>query len=300
MSKVFIRDKINLKKINFIWFLAVLPMVLAGFYKNGIKLYNMKLVSIYGMFKPLIFVIIGFIIGILVNIIYERIIKKSKENLSHAAFSSFHPFYGVLVASTISINTNLIIFSVCVFICFLISKFFNNSLVNSIALTSLLIILITDLLGDFSYLNVYEKANNLNLGALDYLIGRGSGGINTTHVILLIVSLIILGIQNFYKKEIPIYSSIVFLILITGYSIYKNMLGDILDIFFSNGILFSYVFVASDTLSSPYTQKGRVIYSLIIGIFTFGLYLVYPPLSALGAIVLASIASPTIDKICSK
>lgn len=296
----YLKSNLNQKKINTYLFVSLLPLIITGFYKNGIKLYINHLVGILGMFKPLVFDILGLSLGILVNIIYEKVIKKNPESLKHIIFSSYHPLYGLLIASVISINTNIIIFTLVTFISLLVSKMIKNNKVNTVALTSLIIIFIMNITGTFTFNNIYESTNNLNLDSLDYLIGRGSGGLNTTHVILLIISLIILCNQKFYKKEIPFYTTIVFSLGIIIYSIITNDIGKSIDHIFSNGILFTYVFIATDSLTTPRTYKGKIIYSIVVGLVTIGLYIIYPPLSALGAVVIGSICSQTIDKLCLK
>ena len=135
MKDVFIKSKMNLKKINIYLFISLLPLIIAGFYKNGINLYTNHLVSFLGMLKPLIFDILGLTIGISVNIIHERIFRKSKDKLSSIMFTSFHPFYGLLIASVISINTNIFLFIMITFLSLMISKFFKSSkLLNLISI----------------------------------------------------------------------------------------------------------------------------------------------------------------------
>jgi Na+-translocating ferredoxin:NAD+ oxidoreductase RnfD subunit len=112
--------------------------------------------------------------------------------------------------------------------------------------------------------------------------------------------LIILCNEEFYKKEIPLYTSIVFSACIIIYGIATNNVGDILNNIFSNGILFSFIFIATDPLTSSYTVKGKIIYSIITGLVTFGLFLIYPPLSALGGILFASICHDTLDKLTER
>lgn len=296
----YLKNNLNQKKINIYLFISLIPLLITGFYKNGIKLYINDLVGIPGLLKPLILDILGFTIGILVNIIYEKIIKKKPGKLKHIIFDSYHPLYGLLIASVISINTNIILFILVTFIMLLLSKFIKQDKINIVALTALIIIFIINITETFTFNNAYEKVNNLNLDALDYLIGRGSGGVNTTHVILLIISLVILCNQKFYKKEIPFYSSIFFSLGIIIYSVITNDIGKSIDHIFSNGILFTYVFIATDSLTSPRTYKGKIIYSIIIGLVTVGLYIIYPPLSALGTVVIGSMCHDTIDKLCEK
>lgn len=295
MNKTYLKAKDNIKSINLNIFIALLPLLFTGFYKNGLKLYMNNLVSVYGLFKPLLFDIIGLLCGIIVNIIYNRI-KKSNNKI----FNDFYPLYGLLIASVISINTNIVLFTTSTFILLLISKLLNNNKINIIAFTSLIIIFISNLLGQFTYLNLYEQKNTLTLNSLDYLIGRGSGGINTTYILVLIISLIVLSVNRYYKKEIPLYSSITFISCLTFYLIFTNKIGTILDNIFTNGILFSYIFIAPEFLTSSYTKKGKIIYSIIIGVVTFILYLFYPPLSALGGIIIASLCHRIIDKLCQR
>lgn len=296
MNNIYMRSKDSLKKIMLQIIIALIPLLIAGFYKNGIKLYTGSYVTFIGMFKPLVLDLIGFASGIIVNIIYENIIKKEKS-IKDAAFSSFHPLYGLLIASVISINTKVWLFSIVVFICLFVSKFLKKDNINIMAISALIIIFVTKLIYGFTFLNFYEQVNTLHLDTLDYLIGRGSGGINTTHVILLALSFIILCNIKSYKKEIPICASIVYSACIIVYCAFNNELGTILDNIFSNGILFSFIFIATDSLSSSYTAKGKIIYSIITGLASFGLFLIYPPLSALGGILIASITHSTIDKI---
>ena len=295
MNKTYLKAKDNIKSINLNIFIALLPLLFTGFYKNGLKLYMNNLVSVYGLFKPLLFDIIGLLCGIIVNIIYNRI-KKSNNKV----FNDFYPLYGLLIASVISINTNIALFTTSTFILLLISKLLNNNKINIIAFTSLIIIFISNLLGQFTYLNLYEQKNTLTLDSLDYLIGRGSGGINTTYILVLIISLIVLSVNRYYEKEIPLYSSITFISCLTFYLIFTNKIGTILDNIFTNGILFSYIFIAPEFLTSSYTKKGKIIYSIIIGVVTFILYLFYPPLSALGGIIIASLCHRIIDKLCQR
>ena len=289
-----IKSNNSIKKISFIYLISLLPLILFGFYKNGINLYLKGLINIFNMFKPILFIIIGFIIGILVNIIYEKYINKNKSKVIDIIFSSFHPIYGILIACISSINTNLILFTIITFIVLFISKFLSLK-INYIALTSLIIFFIMSMTNKFTFLNVYEASTNFNMNAIDYLFGKGSGGIFTTNILLLIVSYIILYNSKTYKKNIPIISTITFSILTIIYSILTNNIGNILNMLFTNGILFSFVFIATDFISSSYTKNGIIIYSILVGILTFVLYLINPALSSLGGILIASIFNSLID-----
>lgn len=290
-----IKNNNSIEKMSYIYLLSLLPLILFGFYKNGISLYIKDYVNILGMLKPLLLILCGFIIGILVNIIYEKVIKKSQNNIREIIFSSFHPIYGILISCIISINTNIFLFSIITFVVLFISKFISINKVNYIALSGLIIFFIMNIMGEFSFLNIYESTNNFNMNAVDYLFGRGSGGVFTTNVILLTISFIVLYNSKIYKKTIPIFSISTFILLTIIYCISTNNIINIMNMLFTNGILFSFIFIATEPISSSYTKKGMAIYGIIVGILTFLLYLIQPALSSLGAILIASIFNSLID-----
>lgn len=295
----FIKSKLTIKKINITLLISLIPLILAGFYKNGIKLYYLKYINIINMLKPLLLSLIGYLLGIIVNIIYDKI-KKKHTPLKTLIQDSFYPYYGLLIASLISINTPYYIFIPVTFILLLINKIINNKNINIVALTVLIIILLMNITNNFTYLNIYEQTNNLHLEPLDYFLGMGSGGINTTNILLLLLSIIILFKEEFYKKEIPIVGTTVYLILTIIYAIYKQDILLILDSIFSNNILFSFIYVATIFEYSPITKKGTTIYSILLGLITFILYLVYPSLASLGGILLSSICIKYINKIIER
>lgn len=285
----------SIKRITLTYIISLLPLILFGFYKNGISLYIKKYVNILEMFKPLVIILLGFLIGATVNVIYEKKINKNKDNIKDIIFSSLHPIYGILIGCISSINTNIILFSLVTFIILLISKFIKNTKINYITLTSLIIFFIMNIFGKFSFLNAYEVSNNFNMNAIDYLFGKGNGGIVTTNILLLIISYIILYNSNIYKRNIPIYSFISFLLLTIIYCFIKNDIGNIMNMLFTNGILFSFVYIASEPNSSSYTRLGSTIYGIIVGILSFIFYLINPALSSLGGIFIASIFNSLID-----
>ena len=289
-----IKNNDSIKRMSLIYIISLLPLIVYGFYKNGINLYLKNYVNFIDMLKPLVIVLLGFVIGCLVNYIYEKILKKNKSSFIDIIFSSFHPIYGILIAGISSINTSIILFLVVTFIILFISKFLKYK-INYVALSSLIIFFIMNIFKKFSFLNPYEASKNFNLNSIDYLFGKGSGGIITTSIILLLISFTVLCISKIYKKNIAIYSIVTFTILSVLYLIYKNNIGEIMDVLFTNGIMFSFIYVGTDSVSSSYTKKGIIIYGILVGILTFAFYLINPALSSLGGILIASILNSLID-----
>lgn len=276
----FVREETNIKKIISYLYISIIPLLIFGFYKNGIKSYD----GIY-ILHPLILDLVGFASGTVVSIILEK--KKP--------LTSFYPFYGLLSASLVFPNTNIIVFGLICFISLFIYKKINKNNVNIVCVIALIVILISNFY-ETSYLNLVINSNT-NLDGLDYLLGKGSAGLNASCTLLSLASYLYLSTKDFYKKEIPLYSFLIYSILMV---IYLSFIGDINSLFvrlLSNGTIFSLVFVSTMGTTSSYTKRGRICYALILGILMFILSFSFPSLAVISAIFLVSIMHKYIDKL---
>ena len=276
----FVREETNIKKIISYLYISIIPLLIFGFYKNGIKSYD----GIY-ILHPLILDLVGFASGALVSIILEK--KKP--------LTSFYPFYGLLSASLVFPNTSIIVFGLICFISLFIYKKINKNNVNIVCVIALIVILISNFY-ETSYLNLVINSIN-NLDGLDYLLGKGSTGLNASCTLLSLASYLYLSTKDFYKKEIPLYSFLIYSILMV---IYLSFIGDINSLFvrlLSNGTIFSLVFVSTMGTTSSYTKRGRICYALILGILMFILSFSFPSLAVISAIFLVSIMHKYIDKL---
>ena len=276
----FVREETNIKKIISYLYISIIPLLIFGFYKNGIKGYD----GIY-ILHPLILDLVGFASGALVSIILEK--KKP--------LTSFYPFYGLLSASLVFPNTSIIVFGLICFISLFIYKKINKNNVNIVCVIALIVILISNFY-ETSYLNLVINSNT-NLDGLDYLLGKGSAGLNASCTLLSLASYLYLSTKDFYKKEIPLYSFLIYSILMV---IYLSFIGDINSLFvrlLSNGTIFSLVFVSTMGTTSSYTKRGRICYALILGILMFILSFSFPSLAVISAIFLVSIMHKYIDTL---
>lgn len=276
----FVREETNIKKIISYLYISIIPLLIFGFYKNGIKSYD----GIY-ILHPLILDLVGFASGALVSIILEK--KKP--------LTSFYPFYGLLSASLVFPNTSIIVFGLICFISLFIYKKINKNNVNIVCVIALIVILISNFY-ETSYLNLVINSNT-NLDGLDYLLGKGSAGLNASCTLLSLASYLYLSTKAFYKREIPLYSFLTYSILMV---IYLSFIGDINSLFvrlLSNGTIFSLVFVSTMGSTSSYTKRGRICYALILGILMFILSFSFPSLAVISAIFLVSIMHKYIDKL---
>ena len=276
----FVREETNIKKIISYLYISIIPLLIFGFYKNGIKSYD----GIY-ILHPLILDLVGFASGTVVSIILEK--KKP--------LTSFYPFYGLLSASLVFPNTSIIVFGLICFISLFIYKKINKNNVNIVCVIALIVILISNFYEN-SYLNLVINSNT-NLDGLDYLLGKGSAGLNASCTLLSLASYLYLSTKAFYKREIPLYSFLTYSILMV---IYLSFIGDINSLFvrlLSNGTIFSLVFVSTMGTTSSYTKRGRICYALILGILMFILSFSFPSLAVISAIFLVSIMHKYIDKL---
>lgn len=276
----FVREETNIKKIISYLYISIIPLLIFGFYKNGIKSYD----GIY-ILHPLILDLVGFASGTVVSTILEK--KKP--------LTSFYPFYGLLSASLVFPNTSIIVFGLICFISLFIYKKINKNNVNIVCVIALIVILISNFY-ETSYLNLVINSNT-NLDGLDYLLGKGSAGLNASCTLLSLASYLYLSTKAFYKREIPLYSFLTYSILMV---IYLSFIGDINSLFvrlLSNGTIFSLVFVSTMGTTSSYTKRGRICYALILGILMFILSFSFPSLAVISAIFLVSIMHKYIDKL---
>ncbi|MBR6072940.1 MAG: RnfABCDGE type electron transport complex subunit D [Bacilli bacterium] len=297
-NNVYVRSKRSIKNITLLRIVLLLPLIIYGVYKNGIYLYINKYTNILGLFKPLVFILIGALIGAIVNILYEYIIKRNKDKLIDVIFSSFHVEYGMLLGCIASLNTNLIIYSSVIFVVFIISKFLKNR-INTICFIFIIIyVLQYYLFGGFSYLNAYDTSRVFNFDFMDYMVGRGEGGIATTHIILLIISLLGITITNNNKTNISISAIVTSLAIFSIYAIISN--NNVGTILLQNSYIFLFTYVATDYVTSSYTPNGQVIFGILVGCITFGLYFVNPILAPYISIIIVSLLNNLIDRVTNK
>lgn len=296
-NNIYIRSNKSIKTISLtkIWFL--IPLMIYGLYKNGIYLYKENYIQFIDIFRPLIYILIGGLIGCLVNIFYMKVIRKSKDDLISIMFSSFHIEYGIIIGMLTSINTNIVLYTIALLVIFMLSKFTNNR-VNLICFTSIVIYLISKYTIGYNFLNVYEQSKVFSYEFMDFLIGRYPGGIASTHIILILLSAFGLYMTNNIKGSISL-SSIVTLVILFG--IYAVISGTSFPtLLLSNNIIMIMCYVATDTKTSSYTKNGMIIFGILVGILTFLNTFIDPILAPLLSVLIVSLLNNLIDRIANR
>lgn len=278
------KDKNSLVKT---YFIALIPLLLFSFYKNGILLYQNKLISFIDMFIPLYFYIISILVGFLV----AHLNKSDKRE---------YVLYALILACTISINTNMLLYPIVLFVSLFIASFLQKKKEFNLLASTRILLILALLLNSYSYMNVAEKIEAFNYNYLDIFIGYGVGGLASNSLFFCFIAFLILSFNKFYKKVIPIASSFsAFIVFILLFFITKNEI--YLENLLNGSLYFAFVFVGTDLYVSPYTKMGKIIYGLVIGLFTVLLSIFVPIYEAPYLVILfVSLFFPIFDKIIPK
>ncbi len=267
------------------YYIALIPILLFGFYKNGIMLYQNNYVSFGDALIPLYFYFISAVVGFLVAFI-------TKEKRSQIIF------YALLISCSVSINTNMFLYPVLLFVGLFVSLYLAHKWqIHTLSLTRIILILAL-FLGTYSYLNVSEKIGAFNYDLWDLFFGYGSGGIATTSFLFLLFSFLILLFNPFYKKWIPLSASASFAILFfLLFPFTKDAY--YLESILNGTVYFGFVFVATDFYVTPSSKKGMIIYGLLIGLLSaiLGIFIPIYEISYI-SIFLVSFIIPLIDRFC--
>lgn len=327
MTGPYIKNKNSTNKIMSHLIIALLPIILFSFYKNGIIPFIHNKTDILSMIYPLIFILIGTLSTVLFEGLYVKFILKEKDLKNYLANSySFIP--GLFLSLILPINTPISILVLGAFVSSIIGKMlfggfgnnvFNPALIGRLFIISTYAIVITN---NGGYLNSYEidtisSATPLSNASMiegigtyetlvapygnlsDFFIGTIPGALGETSALLCILAFLYLTITKTIKWRIPVfYIGTVF--VMTLLIAISNGLGIWYPLFqiLSGGLLFGAIFMATDPVTSPTTPIGQVIYGLLLGILTVVFrYLTPYPEGVLTSILTMNMLVFIIDKI---
>jgi hypothetical protein len=235
--------------------LLLIPLIIYGIYKNGYLIYEKKLIQPAMILKPLYFVLIG----IFIKLVYDLIrYHKIKVDYDYVCLS--------LLGMIVPYNTNLIIYSIVVIITFIIIKLLSKYIkFNYICLVYIIILGIAYIMHSLTFMTPLDLNYSYNFDFLDILMGRSIGGISSTSLILITFAYIFLVNNYYYKKNIPLFINISYLLLaIVYYAITKNI-----SILLNIEVVFGSVFVSSIPNYSPYRKNNQIFYGIAIGVLSF-------------------------------
>ena len=321
----FIKDNNKTKTMMNHLLIALTPIILFAFIKNGLLPYKKGYTNLFGMFYPLILILVPTISTFLFEIIFGLITKKKINELIKNSYSIFP---GLFLGLILPINTPLLIVILGALVSSIIAKMlfggFGKNIFNPALVGRLFIITIfaSTIMSKGGYLNPYEldtitsstpltHASIVNgIGTyetlvkpygrlLNMFIGNIPGSLGETSALLCILAFIYLTYFKVIKWKIPAtYILTVFAItyVIGG----SNDLGIWYPLFqiLTGGLMFGAVFMATDPVTSPVTPIGQILYGMFLGILTVVIrYLTPFPEGDLTSILTMNMLVMVLDKI---
>jgi Predicted NADH:ubiquinone oxidoreductase, subunit RnfD len=296
----FIEHKQSTGKIMRNLLIALIPIILFSFYKNGYVPYEKGYLTSYGLFYPLIMVLIPAVTSFLIEFFYQIIFMKrrrGKEILYDIKHNySFIP--GLFLGLILPYNTSIEMLIVGAIAATLVGKLlfggfgnnvFNPALVGMLVVTILYGSAISDLGGyknpheldtisaatPLSALAVEGQYSNYETlvtpyGGFDNMfIGLNPGAPGETSILLCTIAFIFLALTKTIKWRISAtyiftaYILATFMGLLNGVGLWYGLYH-----LLSGGLLFGAVFMATDPITSPTTKLGQVLYGLSLGVAT--------------------------------
>ena len=145
-------------------------------------------------------------------------------------------------------------------------------------------------------LNTLRQGINIDL--INTTIGFIPGTIGEVSTLAILIGFIYLLIKKIIDYRIPFFSLFTFIIFILLFSGNSSNINYVVGQVISGGLLFGIVFMATDYVTSPATNFGKVLYGVFLGIM-FGIFRLYGK-STEGvtfSILIGNLLVPFIEKI---
>ena len=283
-KKVYVKSKNNLAKIYSNYLVTLIDFVL---FLLGYNIFNKKLDVIFNILKV---TIIFSLTSILINYIISKIQKKQylKEDLINSINLA-------LVISLFSYDTNILVGMIGLLISLIIKNIVKNINLSSSLYGILLIVIYKCYQNQIIFpLTSLKKLNYI--GSFNQLI-KDSGGIfkyllgnNYLSPLLAILGYFYL----FHKKSIKYNLFNSYILTFSGimllFGLFKGL--NVYYLFFqlaTGNILFLSIYCLTDSIMTPTTGKGQIIYGMILGLISSILRFIIPEISIIVTIILGEL-----------
>ena len=321
----FIKDSNTTKKMMKHLLIALTPIIIFAFIKNGILPYKKGYTDLFGMIYPLVFISVPVISTFAFEILFGLITKK---NIMDLIRNSYGVFPGLFLGLILPLNTPLYMVVLGSLVASIIAKMifggfgkniFNPALVGRLFIISLFA---STIMSKGGCLNPYEldavtsstPLTNASvvtgLGTyetlvkpygrlLNMFIGNIPGTLGETSALLCLLAFVYLTYFKVIKWRIP--ATYILTVFAMTYVIGgANDLGIWYPLFqiFTGGLMFGAVFMATDPVTSPVTPIGQTLYGMFLGILTVVFrYLTPFPEGVLTSILTMNMLVMVLDKI---
>jgi len=255
MHKNFIFIKNNNDK--FLYYCSFIPLIIYGLYKNGYLIASNHYLSFVDSYKIILYPVGSLLIGILFTLIF----KERKAQVIR---------YAVLMGIAAPYNFNMYLYFLIVLLFMFVVSFIPNKYkINEVAFLITILIIINCFSKQFSIFNPMEFSKDYSYSIVDLFFGRGPSYLFTSSIFLILISYFMMSFIKTYKKDIPLLSSTIFLVLSFIYMIITKDYHNNLKLLLNGTTFFSFVYLATINECSPSTKNISYIYSILIGIVSF-------------------------------
>lgn len=297
MEKGFFK-KNKILGIHLLYILSILPLIIFGYYKNGLLVYQHGFITFFSSLQYLVIPIVIILLSYVFETYYFLVVKK-EDNL-HSVINSVVPYVNALCYLVCAPMDYLWLTIPLIVILDILLKFVGNRVsVNQIALFKCLLFGILTVVGTLQYTNLYEASLSTEITEPSLLfLGKGIGAIGTTSTLCALIGYVILLFNSYYKKDIPIVSFIGYVIVsVIIYFVGGLSFNEILINTFASGFIFASVFVASLSTATPVIRSGRVLYGLLVGIFSaVSIHILHFHVGIYFVILVLGLLAPLFDK----
>ncbi|MFW5889195.1 MAG: RnfABCDGE type electron transport complex subunit D [Bacillota bacterium] len=297
----------NTKKIMRDFLIGLLPVILFSWYKNGIKVYLDGNINLLEMLYPLFFIIIGGLLGYIMEAIFFYITDKDSRDIKgvlRKLNTSYAIIPGVILALILPLYTPIWILIFAAFIATIVGKMlfggFGNNVFNP-ALLGYAVVgftfsgIVTDINVIFNgseiVMDSYAGATPLGTlasfrgtgeafsyqalvkpyGSLwDFFFGTIPGALGETSALAILIGFIWLA----YRKVIKWFTPIIYVGTVFILSWLIGFLAGDSGIWFptysilTGGVMFAAVYMATEPVSTPTNPLGKVFFALFLGALT--------------------------------
>lgn len=243
--------------------LALFPLLIYGFYKNGILPFISGDASFFKMLRPIFFPLVGLGVGILTDLIMWW--KSNQKEIW-----TYYPIYGFITFMTLPISANILVSAILLLIIFCILRNIKKVKLNlsPLIIASGILLILLSFVGKVTFQNASELSHHFVYSLFDNFFGRNIGGICTTSIFWSVSALIFLCFNYYYKKEIPFTLIGSYVLCCTLFEVIFPT-GDLLKMILNSSVIFAGVFVAPEIKHSPYMDLSKMIYGVMVGVLGF-------------------------------
>ena len=306
--------------------IALIPLVIFSFLKNGLFPYLNGDASLFEMLLPLTIIIVAVISSLISELIYAKFILKINDVRKFLSDSN-SGLPGLFFALILPLNTPISIVVIGSMISSIIGKMifggFGQNIFNPALIGRLFIFSAygANIISNGGYLNPTEidavtsatplsnfsTATNWDYSSVvepygnlfNFLFGTIPGSLGETSALLMVVGFIYMAYKKILKFLIPImYILTVFVMTFIIGAFHDQSIWFPLFHILSGGLMFGAIYMATDPVTSPITKKAHVLYGIFLGVLTVTFRFLTPePEGVLTSILTMNMFVFIIDKI---